>query len=254
MSKSTTGSARWLFAACKVRTGDPLSKLVLIALADRANDEGRCWPSIETIADDCECGVTAVKKRLTKLTKLGLIERIPVVKDGMKRPNMYRITIDGRYTTIDGRDATIDGREAASRWSRGDHKTPIETPIGSYTRAEAFDVFWEAYPRKTEKPRGEKAFHTHVKDEFTLNAILANIRARLAAGDWRLDRKKFIPHPATYLNNARWNDEVIHDEDPPNDDGPGTDPRRLSEVERVKAERSRADRGVSGPGEGPPPL
>jgi len=34
----------------KARTDNPATKLVLIYLADSANDKGKCWPSISTIA------------------------------------------------------------------------------------------------------------------------------------------------------------------------------------------------------------
>ncbi|ECG5516286.1 helix-turn-helix domain-containing protein, partial [Salmonella enterica subsp. enterica] len=37
--------------AMSIKVGNPLRKLVLIKLADNANDEGECWPSYQHIAD-----------------------------------------------------------------------------------------------------------------------------------------------------------------------------------------------------------
>ncbi|WP_409365500.1 helix-turn-helix domain-containing protein [Klebsiella pneumoniae] len=37
---------------CKV--GNPARKLVLLKLADNANDDGICFPSYQYIADKCE--------------------------------------------------------------------------------------------------------------------------------------------------------------------------------------------------------
>jgi hypothetical protein len=41
--------------AMAIKTGNPIRKLVLIKLADNANDSGECWPSYKHIADHCEC-------------------------------------------------------------------------------------------------------------------------------------------------------------------------------------------------------
>ncbi|MFS1524472.1 helix-turn-helix domain-containing protein, partial [Microbulbifer sp. 2304DJ12-6] len=40
--------------AMKVKVGNPLRKLVLLKLADNANDQGECWPSYQHVADQCE--------------------------------------------------------------------------------------------------------------------------------------------------------------------------------------------------------
>lgn len=233
MGKSTTGSAKWLFLACKARTGDPMAKLVLIALADRANDKGVCWPAYERLAEDCECSKRTVMRALQKLEELGLVERISRFAKGMQQSNQYRITI-GVTDCHSGVSESHPGGDTESP------KPPNETPIVFIEPDEAFERFWKAYPRKTDKSKGKKAFHKHVKDEQTLGVILANIEARLGAGDWRRDRARFIPHPTTYLNNKRWEDEVIPDENPGNGDGPGKDTRRLSAVERVREQRRKA--------------
>lgn len=47
--------------AMSIKVGNPLRKLVLIKMADNANDEGECWPSYQHIADHCECSKSAVK-------------------------------------------------------------------------------------------------------------------------------------------------------------------------------------------------
>ena len=40
--------------AMAIKVGNPVRKLVLIKLADNANDNGECWPSYQHIADRCE--------------------------------------------------------------------------------------------------------------------------------------------------------------------------------------------------------
>ena len=75
--------------------------------------------------------------------------------------------------------------------------------------ASLFAIFWDNYPRKTNKKLAQSAFKSAVKNEDTLNAIITNIQDRIEGGDWELTNKGFIPHPSTYLNGRRWEDEVV---------------------------------------------
>ncbi|QLO91463.1 helix-turn-helix domain-containing protein [Enterobacter sp. RHBSTW-00975] len=61
--------------AMGVKVGNSLRKLVLIKLADNANDKGECWPSYQHIADQCECSRTAVRNHIDALEEMGLIRR-----------------------------------------------------------------------------------------------------------------------------------------------------------------------------------
>jgi len=65
-----------------------------------------------------------------------------------------------------------------------------------------FDQFWALYPRKTSKQSASKAF-AKLKDEDQQKAI--NNVARLYSDT----PVEFIPHAATYLNQARWEDQTI---------------------------------------------
>ena len=65
-----------------------------------------------------------------------------------------------------------------------------------------FDQFWTLYPRKTSKQSASKAF-AKLKDEDQQAAI--NNIARLYAET----PVQFVPHAATYLNQGRWEDQVI---------------------------------------------
>ena len=65
-----------------------------------------------------------------------------------------------------------------------------------------FDQFWAIYPRKTSKQSASKAF-AKLKDEDQQKAI--NNVARL----YSETPVQFVPHAATYLNQARWEDEAL---------------------------------------------
>ena len=61
--------------AMGVKVGNSLRKLVLIKLADNANDKGECWPSYQHIADQCECSKSAVRNHIDALEDMGLLKR-----------------------------------------------------------------------------------------------------------------------------------------------------------------------------------
>lgn len=61
-------------AAMSAKVGNPLRKLVLIKLADNANDKGECWPSYSHIADQCEISRRSVIEHIKALEEMGFVE------------------------------------------------------------------------------------------------------------------------------------------------------------------------------------
>lgn len=83
--------------AMAIKTGNPIRKLVLIKLADNANDNGECWPSYKHIADHCECSKSAVRDHIDALISMGLLvkENRPGVKNGKgNASNLYYMKLD----------------------------------------------------------------------------------------------------------------------------------------------------------------
>lgn len=58
---------------CKV--GNPTRKLVLLKLADNANDEGICFPSYQNIADQCEITRRSAISHIEALIETGFVEK-----------------------------------------------------------------------------------------------------------------------------------------------------------------------------------
>ncbi|SEG13049.1 Helix-turn-helix domain-containing protein [Marinobacterium lutimaris] len=77
--------------ALQARIGNPGRKLVLIKLADNANDKGECWPSYQHVADQCEMGRSTVKAHIKALAAAGFI-KVTARNDG-KSSNAYLLTI-----------------------------------------------------------------------------------------------------------------------------------------------------------------
>lgn len=83
--------------AMSIKVGNPLRKLVLIKIADNANDKGECWPSYQHIADHCECSKSAVRAHIEALIKMGLLtkeNRLGVNNGKGNTSNLYYLTLD----------------------------------------------------------------------------------------------------------------------------------------------------------------
>ena len=72
-----------------------------------------------------------------------------------------------------------------------------------------FDLFWKFYPRKASKDAARKAWNKLNPDQNIMKMIADNVRERVEKGEWRKDNQSFILHASTYLNQKRWEDEVV---------------------------------------------
>jgi len=74
----------------------PALKLVLMALADAADDQGVCWPSVSTLAKKCTVSTRTVQRSLRVLIHSGLlIAETRQRRDGSSTSNRYRLLIVG---------------------------------------------------------------------------------------------------------------------------------------------------------------
>src|SRR5262245_1969082 len=93
----------------------------------------------------------------------------------------------------------------AGEWEekkRGRKAEKKEEPAG-------FDAFWAAYPKKAGKPAARRAWNTlkPKPDEPLVKSMLAALARHAASEQWKREGGRFIPHPATWLNQRRWEDE-----------------------------------------------
>ena len=75
--------------------GNPMHKLVLLKLADNANDNGECYPSYQHIAKQCEIGKSTAMRAIDALCEKGLLIKQPRYLIGSKEQtsNFYVIVL-----------------------------------------------------------------------------------------------------------------------------------------------------------------
>jgi len=104
---------------------------------------------------------------------------------------------------------SLSKSESKASDRQGDHDAGLDL----------FDDFYSAYPRHTAKGAARKAWASMLKrgaDPQRVITVAASYASRVAGSD-----PKFIPHPATWLNQERYDDEATaaaqpQGEPPPN--------------------------------------
>lgn len=102
---------------------------------------------------------------------------------------------------------TASDRSQTETESKTESKTECKEnpPISPRARNTAFEKFWSAYPNKKSKGDAEKAFTMALK-KTDLETILAALEKHKTSRQWQEDNGRFIPYPATWLNQERWSD------------------------------------------------
>jgi len=70
-----------------------------------------------------------------------------------------------------------------------------------------FDEFWKSYPKKIGKGAAEKAYKKIKPTAELQSQILSAVEKAKQTEQWQKQNGQFIPHPATWLNQKRWEDE-----------------------------------------------
>jgi hypothetical protein len=79
---------------------------------------------------------------------------------------------------------------------------------GNGTDARArFERFWADYPRKEGKTAAWSVWERLKPSDELLAVMLDKVREHATSQQWRADGGRFIPHPKTWLNQGRWEDE-----------------------------------------------
>lgn len=86
-------SMELMVKAMNAKVGNALRKLVLLKLADNANDNGECWPSYQHIADQCEIAHSTVRKHIKDLESSGYLTIHPRKTELGHASNIYKLQL-----------------------------------------------------------------------------------------------------------------------------------------------------------------
>jgi hypothetical protein len=80
--------------------------------------------------------------------------------------------------------------------------------------AASFVRFWAVYPAKLGRDKAREAWEKISPAPALVETILAAVAQQRTWSRWTKDAGQFVPNPATWLNSARWCDEVTVVETP----------------------------------------
>ena len=74
-----------------------------------------------------------------------------------------------------------------------------------------FESFWKAYPRKIGKEKCRNWFKSHKPKEDLVQKMIEAVEVQKKSKQW--SDPQYIPHPYTWLNQGRWEDELTPTKD-----------------------------------------
>jgi hypothetical protein len=83
---------------------------------------------------------------------------------------------------------------------------PTPLRVGSVDKMQGFQEFWRAYPRKTSKAAAQRAWAKICPPAELQATIMASLSKHTQSAQWTKDGGQYVPHPATWLNQERWDD------------------------------------------------
>ncbi|MCY2214420.1 helix-turn-helix domain-containing protein [Klebsiella pneumoniae] len=192
-------SMELMVKAMKLKVGNPLRKLVLLKLADNANDQGECWPSYQHIADQCEIGRSTVKSHVRALEEMGMLRREYRRNGDQNQSNLFHLRLDEKEYKQPSKSgagaARGGGAGAAPRISHSFEPVnePVNEPNSIGTSAKAaepsrtgkqdyspeFETAWQAYPKRSggnPKPSAWKAWSARIREGVKPADMLAGVQ------------------------------------------------------------------------------
>jgi len=176
----------------------------LLAEVIRRPDDTERGKWLMALALDLECDEikqcqTEFGKALIARTKKGRKKAVDNGKIGAKK----RWEKEPKIKHIDSNPIGSVSDTIASSRSRSKRSTP--------NYSDAFLLFWDVYPNKIGKG---KAFDVWKKSgcEKLNGEITRSVEEQKKCQQWKKDNGQFIPHPSTWLNQRRWEDEPMSEQ------------------------------------------
>lgn len=123
----------------------------------------------------------------------------------------------GHFTTKENiKNGAVDsastvGRHRIGKDRIGKDKKQLNTDAdASFEYDPLFIEFWSSYPKKVGKGAAHTAFKK-IKPKVsreTADKIIASVVEHSQSTQWKKEEGQFIPNPATFLNQRRWEDEL----------------------------------------------
>ena len=204
----------------------PAAFAIYLRLLYHADKHGQCWPAGETMAVKSGMNIKTVQRAIKRLESEGWIttDRTGHDENGHRR-NVYTITPQepgDKNGTRTGGPGTKNVARPGDKLSQSlatktvQEQTPIEPtpkeqeqPRSKSQYTSDFEAWWKVYPRRVGKRKAFAAWKVALKNvegNGEAPETLLEITRRYAASPAG-NAGEFTPHPATWLNQGRYEDD-----------------------------------------------
>lgn len=158
------------------------------------------WSSHKSIFDTF-VGLNLIRLNGSSIEVVNFKKRQESNLTGAERTANYRERLKKRHTS------DIDCDEERHKSDARVEENRVEK-ILKKDMLTLFAEFWSAYPRKESKKKAELSFLKISPSPDLFAKIMAGLDRAKKSQQWTKDGGAFIPHPTTWLNQERWNDEL----------------------------------------------
>ena len=116
-------------------------------------------------------------------------------------------TVYKRVKNFRKRKMITEQEEIRGEEKRRDKNTPYTPQRGVVSYSDSFLSFWQTYPKKIGKGAAWKSWGKISGVNGNLEKILTAVQWQIRTDQWTKNEGEFIPNPATWLNQRRWEDE-----------------------------------------------
>lgn len=165
--------------------------------------------SLQYLADWTNSTKQGVIKCLKSLQEKELIGKNEKYINGVKFCEYYTTKFNGVLNKVEqGIKQSLTGGIQQSLPNNISINNIEDNIYISFNVDEAFKTFWNEYIKKVGKAEAEKKFKKVCTNEVTFNQIMEALRKQNKEVFSKRE-KQYIPNASTWLNQKRWEDEVI---------------------------------------------
>ncbi len=180
---------------------------------------GECWASNNYFANLYSVDPSAISKWIKNLNDCNYIKTDCIYKNNSKEieKRVIKMVLTNINRGIDKftRGVLTNEGEGYCQKDKDNNTSNNNTSVNNITPIipkndieKMFDAFWEIYPNKKARANAYKSFVKVVTNKELFEEIMNKVKLYKQTTQWLKDNGQFIPHPATWLNQKRWEDEL----------------------------------------------
>lgn len=173
--------------------------LLALAIADFCNDDWCAWPSVDTLAGKTRLSRRTVQYTIDVLVKAG--ELIVHENQGRNGTNLYQVVRKGVQSLHPCNPASPDCTQSV----RNRQKDIRKAALGLVE--EFSSQIYDAYPLHVGKPAALKAIKRQIQLSGGPEGAMKLLEKTQAFAAVRAGDLDFCPHPSTWFNQQRYNDD-----------------------------------------------